>query len=95
MVGALKEGITQIRRPRSRSVTTTHERGAEEVETRMKYTVDFMNKGFKPNTRGTFVHDTFATLENALCGVPGEIGFNMEISKYPPLVQRSSMFTSS
>lgn len=82
MVGEYRNA--QIRKPRSRSVTTVHERGAEEVKTRMKYTVDFMNKGFKPNTRGDFVQDTFATLEDVLCNVPEEIGFNMEI-KYPRL----------
>lgn len=46
----------------------------------MKYTVDYVTKGFKPNTRGDFVQDTFATLEHALCNVPENIGFDMEIS---------------
>lgn len=46
----------------------------------MKYTVDYVAKGFKPNTRGDFVQDTFATLEHALCNVPETIGFDMEIS---------------
>ncbi|KAF1998334.1 GDPD-domain-containing protein [Amniculicola lignicola CBS 123094] len=71
-----------LRRPRSRSVTTAHEKGAEEVENRMKHTVDYLKNGFKPNTRGDFIQDTFATLEEALCNVPDDIGFDMEI-KYP------------
>ncbi|KAJ4300734.1 hypothetical protein N0V90_002822 [Kalmusia sp. IMI 367209] len=69
-------------RMRSKSVTTVHENGAEEVIKRMKYTVDYSNKGFKPNMRGEFVQDTFATLRHALCKVPEEIAFDIEI-KYP------------
>ncbi|KAF2019458.1 GDPD-domain-containing protein [Aaosphaeria arxii CBS 175.79] len=71
-----------IHRPRSRSVTMVHERGAEDVKDRIKHTVDYRKKGFKPNTRRDFVQDTFATLEDALCNVPVDIGFDMEI-KYP------------
>ncbi|PSN60503.1 GDPD-domain-containing protein [Corynespora cassiicola Philippines] len=71
-----------LQRPRSRSVETTYEEGAKQVKNRMKHTVDYLKKGFKPNTRGDFIQDTFATLEEALCNVPDDIGFDMEI-KYP------------
>ncbi|PVH90956.1 Glycerophosphoryl diester phosphodiesterase, partial [Periconia macrospinosa] len=75
-------GDVRLYRPRSRSVTTAHDKGAEEVKNRMKHTVDYLKKSFKPNTRGDFVQDTFATLEDVLRNVPEDIGFDMEI-KYP------------
>jgi len=71
---------TCLYRPRSRSVTTTYEKGSDELKNRMMHTVDFMKKSFKPNTRGDFVHSTFATLKDVLCNIPKDIGFNMEIS---------------
>ncbi|KAF2105267.1 Glycerophosphoryl diester phosphodiesterase family-domain-containing protein [Lophiotrema nucula] len=86
MIGSSENHIAyddaHIRRPRSRSVTTVHEKGAVEVKNRMKHTVDYLAKGFKPNTRGDFVQDIFATLEDVLRSVPEDIGFDMEI-KYP------------
>lgn len=58
----------------------------------MKYTVDYIGKGFKPNTRGDFIQDVFATLEDVLCNVPEDIGFDMEISKFgPPVGTRLSL----
>jgi glycerophosphodiester phosphodiesterase len=74
-------GDANLHRPRSRSVITAHERGAEEVRNRMRYTVDYSKKGFKPNTRGDFIQDTFATLKDVLCNVPERLGFDMEISR--------------
>ncbi|RAQ52427.1 ankyrin repeat-containing protein [Aspergillus flavus] len=50
----------------------------------MKYTVDFVSKGFKPNTRGDFIQDSFTTLEELLEELPESISFNIEI-KYPRL----------
>ncbi|KAB8073559.1 GDPD-domain-containing protein [Aspergillus leporis] len=69
---------------RSRSLTRDHEQGVHEFRDRMKYTVDFTNKGFKPNTRGEFIQDSFATLEELLVELPDSISFNIEI-KYPRL----------
>ena len=69
-------------KPRSRSLTRKHERGASEVQDRMKHTVDFLNKGFKPNTRGDFIQDSFATLEELLVKLPSSIGFDIEISMF-------------
>lgn len=48
----------------------------------MKHTVDFMKKGSKPNTRGDFIQDSFATLEELLIEMPETIGFNIEISTF-------------
>lgn len=58
------------------------ERGAKDVQDRMKYTVDFINKGFKPNTRGEFIQDSFATLEELLIELPKSIKFDVEISMF-------------
>ncbi|KAK8243499.1 Glycerophosphoryl diester phosphodiesterase family-domain-containing protein, partial [Phyllosticta capitalensis] len=76
------EQTPQLPRIRSRSLTKDQEKGAKEVQDRMRHTVDYRAKGFKPNTRGSFIQDTFATLEEALLQVPEHIGFNIEI-KYP------------
>lgn len=43
-----------------------------------------MNKGFKPNTRGDFIQDSFTTLDELLEKLPQSIGFNIEV-KYPRL----------
>ena len=50
---------------------------------RMKYTVDYQSKGFKPNTRGSFIQGPFATLKELLVNLPESIKFNVEISKSP------------
>ncbi|PIG80819.1 hypothetical protein AARAC_003463, partial [Aspergillus arachidicola] len=71
-------------KPRSRSLTKDYERGTREIRNRMKYTVDFVSKGFKPNTRGDFIQNSFTTLEELLEGLPESISFNIEI-KYPRL----------
>ncbi|KAK7529919.1 Glycerophosphoryl diester phosphodiesterase family-domain-containing protein [Phyllosticta citribraziliensis] len=71
-----------LARSRARSLTGDEEKGAKEVQDRMQFTVDYQAKGFKPNTRGHFIQDTFATLEEALLEVPEDVGFNIEI-KYP------------
>lgn len=68
-------------RYRSRSVGRNFEAGAIQVQNRMKHTVDFKDKGFKPNTRGNFIQDSLATLEELLTVVPEKVGFNIEISE--------------
>lgn len=68
-------------KPRSRSFTKDHERGTREIRDRMKYTVDFVSKGFKPNTGGDFIQDSFTTLEELLEELPESISFNIEISR--------------
>lgn len=67
-------------RLRSQLLTRDHEPGTQEVRDRMKHTVDVMNKGFKPNTRGDFIQDSLATLEELLVKLSESIGFNIEIS---------------
>ncbi|KAJ5951076.1 uncharacterized protein N7479_009489 [Penicillium vulpinum] len=71
-------------RVRSLSWTKDQEQKTVQIRDRMKHTVDFKNKGFKPNTRGHFVRDSFTTLEELLTSLPHSISFNIEI-KYPRL----------
>ncbi|RYP49791.1 hypothetical protein DL768_004578 [Monosporascus sp. mg162] len=71
-------------RPRSRSLGRQFEAGAVQIRDRMKHTVDFKQKGFKPNTRGDFIQDSFATLREILVELPQDIGCDIEI-KYPRL----------
>lgn len=47
----------------------------------VKLTVAFCAKGFKPNTRGEFIHDSLVTLEEILKELPEGIGLNFEFSK--------------
>ncbi|RHZ73684.1 hypothetical protein CDV55_106188 [Aspergillus turcosus] len=67
---------------RSRSFTEEDGRRTQEIRDRLKHTVDFRNKGFKPNTRGDCIQDSFATLEDVLTKLPESVGLNVEI-KYP------------
>ncbi|GFP59684.1 glycerophosphodiester phosphodiesterase GDE1 [Trichoderma asperellum] len=55
-----------------------------ELRDRLRYTVDFQSKGFKPNTRGDFIQGSLATLDELLMNLPEDIGFNIEM-KYPRL----------
>ncbi|CZS97130.1 uncharacterized protein RAG0_06266 [Rhynchosporium agropyri] len=72
----------QVFRVRSESVALADEQETERMKNRMKHNVDDQDKGFKPNTRGDFVHGTFATLQDTLGKLPEHIGVDMEI-KYP------------
>ncbi|KAJ5577125.1 hypothetical protein N7535_004051 [Penicillium sp. DV-2018c] len=72
--GPGREGI------RSRSLTRSHAQETRQHQDKMKYTVDFMKKGLKPNTRGHCVQDSFTTLEQLLVELPESISFNIEIS---------------
>lgn len=67
-------------RPRSRSLGGQFEAGAIQIRDRLKHTVDFKKNGFKPNSRGDFIQDSFATLEEILTQLPEHIGCDIEIS---------------
>ncbi|KZN83920.1 Glycerophosphodiester phosphodiesterase [Penicillium chrysogenum] len=79
----LSHGLGRTR-VRSRSLTKDKECETVRIQDIMKHTVDFRNKGFKPNTRGHSVQDSFTTLEELLTKLPDSISFNIEI-KYPRL----------
>lgn len=68
-------------RSRSRSAGGQFEAGAIQVRHRIEHTVDFKSNGFKANTRGDFIQDSFATLRDILVGLPPDIGCDMEISQ--------------
>lgn len=70
-------------RSRSRSLGRQFEAGAIQVQDRIRHTVDFKLKGFKPNTRGDFIQDSFATFKEILVGLPQDIGCDIEISASP------------
>ncbi|CAJ2504790.1 Uu.00g121840.m01.CDS01 [Anthostomella pinea] len=71
-------------RRRARSLDLRDDVSLAQLHDRMKHTVDFRSKGFKPNARGECIQDSFTTLEEILIKLPGHIGFNIEI-KYPRL----------
>lgn len=78
------------RNRRSRSLTRDYDHGAQQMQERMRHTVDYMNKGFKPNTRGHVVQDSFATIEELLIQLPENLGFNVEISEsFPYLISEN------
>lgn len=54
------------------------------VNSRMKLTKTWKDKGFKGNTRGTSVASNFATLKDLFRKLPKHVGFNIEL-KYPML----------
>ena len=55
-----------------------------DVTERMRHTRDFKEKGYKANSRGTFIQAPFTTLEEMFVKLDQEIGFNIEM-KYPML----------
>jgi len=55
-----------------------------ELTDRMKHTRDFKMKGYKGNSRGTFIQAPFTTLEEMFRKLPESTGFNIEM-KYPML----------
>ncbi|KAI1810999.1 Glycerophosphoryl diester phosphodiesterase family-domain-containing protein [Poronia punctata] len=69
-------------RPRSQSLDHRQDTGAFRIRDRIQHTVDFKTKGMKPNTRGDFIYEPFATLEELFQKLPDTVGFNIEI-KYP------------
>lgn len=68
------------RRYRSRSLDTPNGYPTTDLLERMKRTFEFKLKGFKGNTRGDYIHEPFATLQELLQQLPEAIGFNIEIS---------------
>jgi glycerophosphodiester phosphodiesterase len=79
------------RRLRSYSVDNSKQRNIHtdrqnELTERMKYTRDFMKKGFKGNNRGTSIQSSFTTLDRMFDELPESVGFNVEF-KYPMLYE--------
>ncbi|KAF2813444.1 GDPD-domain-containing protein [Mytilinidion resinicola] len=72
------------RRPRSYSMDTSNQSHTVDLAERMKHTRDFKMKGYKGNSRGTFIQAPFTTLEEMFRKLPESTGFNIEM-KYPML----------
>ncbi|KAM5440431.1 hypothetical protein McanMca71_003914 [Microsporum canis] len=77
-------------RSRSRSLSRNQREPVNEARERMKHTIYFSSKGFKPNTRGDFIQTPLATLEEALREVPEGVGFDIEL-KYPRIHEASAI----
>ncbi|KAI1453509.1 glycerophosphodiester phosphodiesterase GDE1 [Annulohypoxylon moriforme] len=72
---------------RQRSLSMDLAKGVKDnLNERMKYTLNFKQKGYKANTRGNFVQAPFATLEELFKKIPENVGFNIEM-KYPMLFE--------
>ena len=79
------------RRLRSYSVDHGHQKKlydyhAAQQNERIKHTRDFKEKGFKGNSRGSFIQEPFTTLEEMFKKLPESTGFNIEM-KYPMLYE--------
>ncbi|KAF2496339.1 GDPD-domain-containing protein [Lophium mytilinum] len=81
---ASKGGRSSQRRPRSYSMDTSNQSHTIDLAERMKHTRDFKMKGYKGNSRGTFIQAPFTTLEEMFRKLPESTGFNIEM-KYPML----------
>lgn len=85
-IAVLTGGVEAAIEPRQRQRTfSTGEESvlrSSQLKERLLYTVDFQNKGFKPNTRGHSIQDTLATLDELLVELPEDIGFNIEMSRF-------------
>lgn len=76
-----KDGLhTQPQRRRAWSTGEESRLRTVQLRDRLRYTVDFQSKGFKPNTRGDFIQGSLTTLDELLVDLPEDIGFNIEMS---------------
>ena len=73
-------------RERAQSLGARGSTPMTDMSERMKHTRDFKLKGYKGNSRGTFIQAPFTTLEEMLKTLPEQIGFNIEM-KYPMLFE--------
>ncbi|KAI0181697.1 glycerophosphodiester phosphodiesterase GDE1 [Hypoxylon sp. FL1284] len=72
---------------RQRSLSMDLTQGVKNsLNERMKYTLNFKQKGYKANTRGNFIQSPFTTLEELFEKLPENVGFNIEM-KYPMLFE--------
>ena len=75
--------------PLSKRVRTLSVNASDDVEVkalmaRFKHTFDYNSRGYKGNTRGDFIHDSFVTFEQLLRNLPPNIALNIEISESQP-----------
>lgn len=72
--------INTFLRSRSFSMSASNHEQSKILE-RIKQTNDYKKKGFKSNTRGLHIQETFATLQEMFSKIPIDLGFNIELSK--------------
>ena len=77
---------SESRKQRSLSVGNFQKDETVDMSERMKHTRDFKAKGFKGNSRGSFIQAPFTTLEEMFKKLPESVGFNIEM-KYPMLFE--------
>jgi glycerophosphodiester phosphodiesterase len=78
---------SEVRRTRSLSLNAYEDSRTTDFNERMKHTFEFKLKGFKGNTTGDYIHESFITLKELLEKLPEPIAFNIEISKsLPPFI---------
>ena len=70
----------ETRKQRSMSVDYSSKEETTDMSERMKHTRTFKEKGFKANSRGSFIQAPFTTLEEMFRKLPETIGFNIEMS---------------
>lgn len=69
---------------RSRSMSLDPSGRGSDFNDRMRYTRDYKLKGgFKGNSRGSSIQGPFTTLEEVFKRLPKNVGFNVELSKFP------------
>ncbi|KAE8153479.1 Glycerophosphoryl diester phosphodiesterase family-domain-containing protein [Aspergillus avenaceus] len=81
------------RRSRSYSNDVGEDCRPQHLTEQLKCTFEFKQKGFKANTRGYYIHDSFVTLHNLLSQTPDSIALNIEI-KYPMLSEAADEWQS-
>ncbi|KAI9772905.1 MAG: Glycerophosphocholine phosphodiesterase [Geoglossum simile] len=79
-----KGQLDHCRKSRSRSLNSFDDGRTQDFVDRMKQTFEFKLKGFKGNTRGDHIHESFTTLEEMLQVIPETVGIDIEL-KYPML----------
>ncbi|KAI1084648.1 glycerophosphodiester phosphodiesterase GDE1 [Whalleya microplaca] len=85
--GTNGNGNIEPSKPKQRSLSVDLAKDLKDnLDERMKYTLNFKKTGYKANTRGNFVQAPFATLEELFRKVPENVGFNIEM-KYPMLLE--------
>lgn len=79
-------GRTNRMRSQSVSLSVSNNDINDQMSERMKYTRAIKDKGFKANSRGSFIQAPFTTLSQMFDALPIDTGFNIEV-KYPMLSQ--------
>ncbi|KAI9675829.1 MAG: Glycerophosphocholine phosphodiesterase [Trizodia sp. TS-e1964] len=75
------DSVSFPQRRRSYSFDEPNDHRITDLTNRMKHTFEYKQKGFKGNTRGSYIHEPFITLRELLSKTPDSLPLNIEISK--------------